>query len=83
MPSLCMTTRLRFLLLLIPLVLLGCATNPGSSEPQTDITGDFSRSGKRPLNSQWWQAFGDPHLNQLVDQALAGNFSLAASYQRL
>ncbi|KXS54430.1 NodT family efflux transporter outer membrane factor (OMF) lipoprotein [Marinobacter persicus] len=83
MPSLCMTTRLRFLLLLIPVILGGCATSPGSSEPQTDITDDFSRRGELPLNNQWWQAFGDPDLNQLVKDALAGNFSLAANYQRL
>ena len=32
--------------------------------------------------SNWWTALGDPQLNQLVDQALQGNPSLAASNSR-
>jgi hypothetical protein len=35
-----------------------------------------------PCPCQWWGALGDAQLNQLIDQALAGSPSLAASNAR-
>jgi len=43
-------------------------------------------SGGRPepgLDDVWWRGFGDPALDDLVDQALARNQSLEAARQRL
>lgn len=35
------------------------------------------------LNSQWWKAYGDEQLNQLVDKALANNPSLRVAQARV
>jgi NodT family efflux transporter outer membrane factor (OMF) lipoprotein len=36
-----------------------------------------------PLDGPFWQVFGDPLLNELVERALAQNLDLRAAYQRL
>lgn len=43
----------------------------------------FSVSGQIKQADKWWTAFNDEGLNQLCEQALAGNFSLVAAYNRL
>lgn len=35
------------------------------------------------LDSQWWKAYGDEQLNQLVDKALANNPSLRVAQARV
>ncbi|WP_428352938.1 efflux transporter outer membrane subunit [Methyloprofundus sp.] len=35
------------------------------------------------LQEQWWLAFNDSHLNQLIEQALNNNFSLISTFNRL
>jgi NodT family efflux transporter outer membrane factor (OMF) lipoprotein len=35
------------------------------------------------LDSRWWQAFGDPHLDDLVERALHGNPDLRVAQARL
>lgn len=40
-------------------------------------------AGAAPLPDRWWTTFADPHLDQRVDAALAGSFSLAAAWERL
>lgn len=34
-------------------------------------------------NPDWWQSFNDPQLNQLIEQAIAGNLSLQQSVLRI
>ncbi len=43
----------------------------------------LSPAGTAALPDRWWTAFGDAHLDERVDGALAGNFSLAAAWERL
>ena len=69
------------------LMLAGCAT-PGT--PATPIArttaaqaGLNDQASLPAVDTQWWQAFGDPALNQLVDQALAGQPSLQAAAARV
>ncbi len=50
------------------------ATHHGSS-PQSTVT-------LKP-DAQWWQAFSDPELSQLVSQALNDNLDLKSAYERL
>lgn len=60
-----------------PLTTLG-ATDVGLQDSQSD-----TRTDATALNSsQWWTGLGDAQLNQLIDQALAGSPSLAASNAR-
>lgn len=58
--------------------------------PQRPIQGDlfqprggFSSSGQEPLPEQWWRTFEDPTLDNLINQALAGNFSLQSAWDRV
>ncbi len=44
---------------------------------------DFSGSGADNLPEHWWESFGDPVLDKLVEQARAGNFSLQSVWARL
>ncbi|MCP3951416.1 MAG: efflux transporter outer membrane subunit, partial [Desulfobacterales bacterium] len=43
----------------------------------------FTASGNMALPDQWWKAFNDPALNTLVEQALSGNLTIKAAYDRL
>jgi NodT family efflux transporter outer membrane factor (OMF) lipoprotein len=43
----------------------------------------FSESGAAPLPDHWWTAFDDATLSRRIEAALAGNFSLAAAWERL
>ena len=54
-------------------------------EPQMAVAlpDSFSTAGTAPLAAQWWEAFGDDELNALIDRALADNFSLQTSWDRL
>ncbi|MDM0085860.1 MULTISPECIES: efflux transporter outer membrane subunit [unclassified Variovorax] len=36
-----------------------------------------------PVDSRWWTGFGNPQLNALIDEALAGNPNLAVAQARL
>ena len=55
-------------------------TTPSSPIP---TPARFSTSGEAELPDQWWQSFNDPQLAQLIDQALAANLSLRATWDRL
>ncbi len=48
-----------------------------------EIPDDFSLSGFEPLPDRWWTAFADPQLDEFVEEALAGNLSLRATWDRL
>nr|WP_277608704.1 TolC family protein [Microbulbifer elongatus] len=43
----------------------------------------FSASGQASVEARWWQAFDDAALNALVQEALAANPDLQATYWRL
>ncbi len=43
----------------------------------------LSRTGTAPLQEQWWLAFNDATLNQLIETGLNQNYSLLATYNRL
>ena len=63
----------------------GCASAPPAEAPLAPITlpEQFSATGETVLPQQWWQSFQDPVLDQLQDQALTRNFTLAAARARL
>ena len=43
----------------------------------------FSETGEAPLPDRWWESFGDPVLDDLIDRALAGNLTLRVAWDRL
>lgn len=76
----------RSILILFVLILGGCA--PFSPLPRPDAPLEMPRAytlftpGAKPPD-QWWQAFGSPELNELVDAALAANFDIRDAWARL
>lgn len=65
--------------------LTACASTPENRPEPVELPDQFSLSGSAQSETAdaWWTAFDSDELNQLVDSALGGNFSLRASYQRL
>ena len=74
------------------LALAGCASQGPTHQPLARLgSADVGLNGSASLSaadatalasSQWWAGLGDAQLNQLIDQALAGSPSLAASNAR-
>ncbi|MBN2581490.1 MAG: TolC family protein, partial [Planctomycetes bacterium] len=60
-----------------------CATRAVPVQSPATVPASFSASGQAPLPGTWWTSLGDAELNALVDQALAGNFSLRSAWDRL
>ncbi|MBO1016781.1 efflux transporter outer membrane subunit, partial [Achromobacter sp. SD115] len=76
----------RLLTTVLVLALSGCALMESGSEPVATLDG-----AKLGLTSQdtawpdtrWWQRYGDPQLNALLDEGLANNPSMSAAQARL
>jgi NodT family efflux transporter outer membrane factor (OMF) lipoprotein len=61
----------------------GCAA-PDAREPMPMQSAPaFSPSGEVEVAERWWTAFGDADLNERMESALSGNFTLAAAWERL
>ena len=56
--------------------LLGCAVGPDYERPQTEVPAqwriDYPKAAD-VANTRWWEQFGDPVLNQLIEEALREN----------
>ena len=71
----------RPLTVLALLTLAGCAAGPDYHAPKTPVPSAFANAGQtnavaEPDVATWWRSFGDPGLNQMIDQALVGNLDL-------
>jgi NodT family efflux transporter outer membrane factor (OMF) lipoprotein len=85
-----MTVRLLLALGVVP-ALAGCTVGPDFTRPEPPAVGTYRSAGEvRPAiqdgprariaggpQGRWWEAFGSPAMNALVEQALARNFTLA------
>lgn len=82
---------LRPLAVLASCVCTACALAPQpglpelDSEPLPEVPGQFAEEtvagAYEPL--EWWRAFGDPVLDELVETALASNFDMAEAVARV
>lgn len=76
-----------FLVLLLPLLLTACASQPlptESPQPLPESWADLPPvESSQQLTESWWQSFESQALNSLVLQALEANLDLAMTYQRL
>jgi len=69
----------------------GCSLGPAFERPQMALPEHYSIEGPwlpaTPADAlpkgQWWMVFGDPALNKLEDDALAGSQTLKAAVARL
>lgn len=65
------------------LLLAGCRVPVREVAAPVALPGAFSQDGGVAALPQWWKALGSRELAQLVDRALADNFSLKAAAQRI
>ena len=73
------------ILSLAALGLSACATLD-HYEPETAIVPPQAFAGDLPpsgIAENWWEGFGDPVLNGLVEEGLAGNIEIASARDRL
>ena len=68
---------------LVALLIAGCSTVPVRNPAAVPLPADFSGGGDVILPDHWWESFGDPVLDGLVERALAQNFSLQSVWARL
>ena len=72
--------------LFLALPLTGCVQAPPTTPSQTEIAAGALGLGDQAaphLQADWWTAFGDPQLNSLVGQLLAGNPTLQSALARI
>jgi len=73
------------LLLALTTALGGCVVvgpdyqKPNLSLPTKWGSGTASKPSKPPELSQWWRRLGDPMLDELVNEAVAGNLDVASA----
>jgi len=64
----------------------GCAVGPDYARPQIDAPAkwriDFPQAAD-VANTRWWEQFGDPVLNRLIEEALRGNLDLLSAAARV
>lgn len=72
---------------LAPLMLTGCDMGPDYHRPASSIPpvftspGATTAAGPAPLwpSTHWWEGFGSPELNALIEQAEAHNYTVASA----
>ncbi|WP_225784965.1 efflux transporter outer membrane subunit [Xenophilus sp. Marseille-Q4582] len=75
--------------LALALLAAGCANTGTLAPPAAALTPTQAGLPTDPglpiaaVDARWWQAFGDPQLDRLVDQALQGNPNLQVAQARL
>ena len=87
-----MTNRIAWLVLAVAVALAGCVDR-GGWKPAAQITPQALTADRTLAEAQvdarawpadaWWRGYGDPQLDALVDEALAGSPSLQVAEARL
>jgi multidrug efflux system outer membrane protein len=77
---------MRRLALIVAALLAGCTVGPDYTRPST-VSPDKWRidypAAADVANTRWWEQFGDPALNQLIDEALRQNRDLVIAAARV
>ena len=76
----------RLVILAVTGLASACAVGPDYSRPDVPVPEAFAsapESADGALDAAWWQAFDDPVLTALVDEALRGNRDLVAATARV
>jgi multidrug efflux system outer membrane protein len=74
------------ILLVVVLLLAGCAVGPDYKRPAVDIPQSFrfeDKEAKDLANTTWWQQFDDPILNELIQIALQENKDVKVAAARI
>lgn len=67
----------------VTLLLCGCIPVRDRSMAPIELPETFSMQGATELQAEWWLAFSDPTLTNLIDQALSDNFNLRVVAEKL
>ncbi|WP_446008735.1 efflux transporter outer membrane subunit [Candidatus Electrothrix sp.] len=67
----------------ISAILVGCHVPREVVKPSFEEAPPFRISGTEAIEEFWWTAFGDPSLDQQVQEALDGSLTLTAARERL
>src|SRR5262245_61959274 len=67
-------------------LLSACAVGPDYKRPEVQSPGqwriDYPKAAE-VANTKWWEQFGDPALDQLIEEALRGNLDVQAAAARV
>ena len=78
--------RIGTLIVLLGAVMAGCTVGPDYSRPAVDAPAawriDYSAAAD-VANTRWWEQFGDPVLNELVETALRENLDVGIAATRV
>jgi len=67
-------------------LLSACAVGPDYKRPEIESPKDWRIDYEKAAdvaNTKWWEQFGDPALNQLIEEALQGNLDIQAAAARV
>src|SRR3546814_7566116 len=70
------------------LLLAGCAVGPDYRTPEVAVpaawdSADEATPTGAPLLERWWRRLGDPRLDALIEEAVAGNLDVATAKARI
>lgn len=78
--------RISTLTVLLATVVVGCTVGPDYERPAVDAPGawriDYGTAAE-VANTRWWEQFGDPVLNELVESALRENLDVRIAAARV
>jgi len=64
-------------------LLSACAVGPDYKRPEIESPKDWRIEDPKAAevaNTRWWEQFGDPALNQLIEESLQGNLDVQAEF---
>jgi multidrug efflux system outer membrane protein len=77
---------MRALAVALAVLLAGCTVGPDYERPATEVPAqwriDYPKAAD-VANTRWWRDFGDPVLDQLIDEALRANQDVRAAAARV
>ena len=78
--------RISTLTVLLATVVVGCTVGPDYERPAVDAPTAWRIeyvTAAEVANTRWWEQFGDPVLNELVDSALRENLDVRIAAARV
>ncbi|MBN1903916.1 MAG: efflux transporter outer membrane subunit [Deltaproteobacteria bacterium] len=75
-----------FITMAVILIFVGCTAFQPKNRPLNplEMPENFSQhSDDNSIPDQWWKSFGNAELNNLVEEALSGNFDIHTAWSRL
>ena len=80
------TMRINTLLALLAAGLAGCTVGPDYVRPSVEAPAAWRieyPKATEVVNTKWWEQFGDPVLNEMVEGALRGNLDVRIAAARV